>query len=93
VTTVALTFDDGPYPETTPALPTALGDAPATFFRWGEHAAAIGNHTRTHPRLTEVLWTVDTRDSPKVLNESFRTFQDLNDSFKTPPRPPTPVRG
>jgi peptidoglycan/xylan/chitin deacetylase (PgdA/CDA1 family) len=66
VTTLALTFDDGPYPETTPALPAALGDAPATFFLWGEHAAAhpslvraiaaaghvIGNHTWTHPRLT-----------------------------------------
>lgn len=66
MTTVALTFDDGPYPETTPALLAALGDVPATFFLWGEHAAAhpslvraiaaaghvIGNHTWTHPRLT-----------------------------------------
>ncbi|WP_206786182.1 polysaccharide deacetylase family protein [Amycolatopsis sp. MtRt-6] len=64
--TVALTFDDGPYPETTPALPAALGGTRATFFLWGEHAEAhpdlvraiaaaghaIGNHTWTHPRLT-----------------------------------------
>ncbi len=63
---VALTFDDGPYPSTTPALLAALGGARATFFLWGEHAAAhpdlvraiaaaghaIGNHTWTHPRLT-----------------------------------------
>jgi len=64
--TVALTFDDGPYPETTPALLAALGGTRATFFLWGEHAAAhpdlvraiaatghtIGNHTWTHPHLT-----------------------------------------
>ncbi|WP_410616519.1 polysaccharide deacetylase family protein [Amycolatopsis sp. lyj-109] len=64
--TVALTFDDGPYPETTPALLAALAGTRATFFLWGEHAAAhpdlvraiaaaghaIGNHTWTHPRLT-----------------------------------------
>ncbi|MEV6824646.1 polysaccharide deacetylase family protein [Amycolatopsis sp. NPDC051102] len=63
--TVALTFDDGPYPETTPDLLAALGDTRATFFLWGEHAAAhpdlvraiaaaghvIGNHTWTHPHL------------------------------------------
>jgi peptidoglycan/xylan/chitin deacetylase (PgdA/CDA1 family) len=63
--TVSLTFDDGPHPETTPALLAALGDAPATFFLQGAHAFehpdlvraiaaaghAIGNHTWTHPRL------------------------------------------
>lgn len=63
--TVALTFDDGPHPETTPALLAALGDAPATFFLQGSRAAArpdlvraiaaaghpIGNHSWTHPRL------------------------------------------
>ncbi|WP_328455887.1 polysaccharide deacetylase family protein [Amycolatopsis sp. NBC_00438] len=62
---VALTFDDGPHPETTPALLAALGDAPATFFLQGSHAAAhpdlvraiaaaghpIGNHSWSHPRL------------------------------------------
>ncbi|WP_346218129.1 polysaccharide deacetylase family protein, partial [Amycolatopsis pretoriensis] len=38
---MALTFDDGPYPSTTPALLAALGGVRATFFLWGEHAAAI----------------------------------------------------
>ncbi|HEY3471656.1 MAG TPA: polysaccharide deacetylase family protein [Amycolatopsis sp.] len=66
MTTVALTFDDGPYPETTPGLLAALDGVRATFFLWGEHAAAhpglvrdiaaagheIGNHSWTHPRLT-----------------------------------------
>ncbi len=63
--TVALTFDDGPHPETTPALLAALGEAPATFFLQGTHAVdhpdlvraivaaghTIGNHSWTHPRL------------------------------------------
>jgi peptidoglycan/xylan/chitin deacetylase (PgdA/CDA1 family) len=33
---VALTFDDGPHPEGTPAVLDALGDAVATFFLVGE---------------------------------------------------------
>jgi peptidoglycan/xylan/chitin deacetylase (PgdA/CDA1 family) len=33
---VALTFDDGPHPEGTPAALTALGDAKAVFFMVGE---------------------------------------------------------
>ncbi|WP_284749240.1 polysaccharide deacetylase family protein [Amycolatopsis sp. RTGN1] len=83
MTTVALTFDDGPYPETTPALLAALGGVRATFFLWGEHAAAhpalvraiaaaghtIGNHTWTHPRLTGL--DAGTRD------EEVRRTQDL----------------
>jgi peptidoglycan/xylan/chitin deacetylase (PgdA/CDA1 family) len=82
VTTVALTFDDGPYPGTTPAL-AALGDALATFFLWGEHAAAhpalvraiaeaghtIGNHTWTHPRLTGL--------DAGARDEEVRRTQDL----------------
>lgn len=64
---VALTFDDGPDPEYTPAVLALLRDhgAKATFFLTGEHAAAfprlvrreiqagmdIGNHTLTHARL------------------------------------------
>jgi len=61
---VALTFDDGPHPETTPALLELLGrwNAPATFFVTGQKAEkhpeiiqqilaaghCIGNHTYSH---------------------------------------------
>lgn len=64
---VALTFDDGPDPVTTPALLATLASyhAVATFMLWGEHVAAdpnlvkqivaaghaIGNHTYTHRSL------------------------------------------
>ena len=65
---VALTFDDGPNPTSTPALLAALARhrARATFFIWGEHALRhpdhlravheagmwLGNHSQTHPYLT-----------------------------------------
>ena len=65
---LALTFDDGPHPDTTPALLAALRRAGvrATFFlvgesvaRWPELARAIaagghviGNHTQRHRLLT-----------------------------------------
>ncbi|HET7355713.1 MAG TPA: polysaccharide deacetylase family protein [Nocardioidaceae bacterium] len=65
---LALTFDDGPQQEVTPALLDVLVDrhAPATFFVLGAHVAAlpkitrraselgfaIGNHTYRHADLT-----------------------------------------
>jgi peptidoglycan/xylan/chitin deacetylase (PgdA/CDA1 family) len=64
---VALTFDDGPDPERTPALLDALAElaTPATFFVVGNRVDAhpelarriaregheLGNHTYTHPYL------------------------------------------
>jgi peptidoglycan-N-acetylglucosamine deacetylase len=64
---LALTFDDGPNPDATPALLEILARhrAKATFFMTGEHAAAhpelveavcrgghaLGNHTWDHPSL------------------------------------------
>ncbi|WIX99585.1 polysaccharide deacetylase family protein [Amycolatopsis mongoliensis] len=80
---VALTFDDGPYPSTTPALLAALDGVRATFFLWGEHAAehpalvraiaaaghVIGNHTWTHPHLTGL--SAENRD------QEVRRTQDL----------------
>lgn len=80
---VALTFDDGPYPSTTPALLAALDGVRATFFLWGEHAAAhpalvrdiaaaghvIGNHTWTHPHLTGL--------SAEARDQEVRRTQDL----------------
>jgi peptidoglycan-N-acetylglucosamine deacetylase len=64
---IALTFDDGPNPATTPRLLDLLAryDAPATFFVIGQFAAKcpeivreiaarghlLANHTHTHPNL------------------------------------------
>ncbi|MFE2914912.1 polysaccharide deacetylase family protein [Kitasatospora indigofera] len=66
--TVALTFDDGPHPGSTPALLAILAAAgrPATFFLRGDQAErhpglvreihragfGIGNHSFSHPHLT-----------------------------------------
>lgn len=66
--TVALTFDDGPNPETTPQILAILREegVKATFFVNGNAARAypelirqivaegheLGNHTDTHPQLT-----------------------------------------
>jgi peptidoglycan/xylan/chitin deacetylase (PgdA/CDA1 family) len=49
----ALTFDDGPYPETTPDLVSMLSQnkVPATFFNVGKNAAA-------HPELVTLEHTV-----------------------------------
>ena len=67
---VALTFDDGPYGETTEQILDALKErgAQATFFVIGVHVEArpelirrmlldgheVGNHTYSHPRLPEL---------------------------------------
>ena len=75
---VALTFDDGPDPASTPALLAALAEhrARATFFIWGAHALRhpdhlravhtagmwLGNHSQTHPHLTRA-------DQATVLEE------------------------
>ncbi|SFF42953.1 polysaccharide deacetylase family protein [Blastococcus tunisiensis] len=68
--TVALTFDDGPWPENTPAVLDVLRShgVRATFFVRGDQAArhpdlvrriaaeghAIGNHTWSHPDLSRL---------------------------------------
>lgn len=68
LSTIALTFDDGPNPAITPLLLELLDrhDVKATFFLIGERVRAagsiardiaaqghtIGNHTHTHPALT-----------------------------------------
>ena len=75
---IALTFDDGPYPVTTPLLVQTLHDlgVPATFFLIGRDAqqfpaltqaiAAAGNeiadHTLTHPDLTKLDAAAVTRE-------------------------------
>jgi peptidoglycan/xylan/chitin deacetylase (PgdA/CDA1 family) len=66
---VVLTFDDGPWPETTPAVIKALADycTKATFFPIGVHASynpailkqvaaaghSVGSHTYSHQDLTK----------------------------------------
>src|SRR5258708_4661927 len=68
--TIALTFDDGPDPEWTPAILDILKreNVPATFFVIGKNGQAhpellrrivneghdLGNHTCTHPNLGEI---------------------------------------
>ncbi|HEU5109641.1 MAG TPA: polysaccharide deacetylase family protein [Micromonosporaceae bacterium] len=84
---VGLSYDDGPHPDTTMALLTALraGGALATFFIWGEHARRhpdllravadagmwIGNHTYTHPYLTQLA-------EPAVVGEIARTQDTIH---------------
>jgi peptidoglycan/xylan/chitin deacetylase (PgdA/CDA1 family) len=67
---VALTYDDGPHPSSTPALLSALqaAGAKATFFTLGSReqqypdllrridqaGMTIGNHTWSHPHLTQI---------------------------------------
>jgi peptidoglycan/xylan/chitin deacetylase (PgdA/CDA1 family) len=67
---IALTFDDGPYPVTTPLLLQTLADlrVPATFFLIGRDAeqfpklaqaitaagSEVADHTMTHPNLDQL---------------------------------------
>ncbi|HEU5472591.1 MAG TPA: polysaccharide deacetylase family protein [Actinophytocola sp.] len=96
---VGLTFDDGPHPDSTLALLAALDDAPATFFIWGEHAERhpdllrachsagkdLGNHTFTHPHLTEL-------DDPgsvfEEIDQTQRTIRRITGQTPTLFRPP-----
>jgi peptidoglycan/xylan/chitin deacetylase (PgdA/CDA1 family) len=72
---IVLTFDDGPWPENTPAVLKALRDncAKATFFEIGEHAMwhpeiakqvaaagmTIGSHTWSHKDLAKNPYASD----------------------------------
>jgi peptidoglycan-N-acetylglucosamine deacetylase len=98
--TVALTFDDGPDPEWTPQILDILRaeHVPATFFVIGSNAEAypelvqqmvedgheVGNHTFTHPNLSE---TPD-RVVELELNATQRLFQALTGRSMRLFRPP-----
>ncbi|RKN45969.1 polysaccharide deacetylase family protein [Streptomyces hoynatensis] len=97
---VGLTYDDGPNPSSTYALLNALqaGGARATFFIWGQHAQQypdllraevsagmwIGNHTWSHPHLTQI-------GEPNAYNEIAQTqnvIQQITGQTPTLFRPP-----
>jgi peptidoglycan/xylan/chitin deacetylase (PgdA/CDA1 family) len=92
---VALTFDDGPKPGSTPALLQALKEAevPATFFVVGaqaelhpdlitqiaQHGHELANHSYSHPNLTFL-------DGVTVLRELCRTSAFLREVTGKRPR-------
>ena len=79
---VVLTFDDGPWPENTPAVLKALTDncVKATFFEIGEHATwhpditkqvaaagmTVGSHTWSHKDLAQEPVCQGHRDRPRT---------------------------
>ncbi len=92
---VALTYDDGPNPSTTGALLSALqaAGARATFFNIGQRAQAnpslvraqqsagmwIGNHSWTHPHLTQL-------STAQITSELSQTQQAIQQATGTAPR-------
>ncbi|HEY1962716.1 MAG TPA: glycosyltransferase [Rhizomicrobium sp.] len=97
---LALTFDDGPDPEWTPEILNILHaeHVPATFFVIGSNAEAypelvqqmvdegheVGNHTFTHPNLSETPDSVTALE----LNATQRLFQALTGRSMRLFRPP-----
>jgi peptidoglycan/xylan/chitin deacetylase (PgdA/CDA1 family) len=80
---VVLTFDDGPWPENTPAVIKALTDncAKATFFEIGEHATwhpeitkmviaagmTVGSHTWSHKDLARNPYAKDPEQAKQEI--------------------------
>jgi len=80
---VVLTFDDGPWPENTPAVLKALADqcAKATFFEIGKHATwhpeiskavaeagmTIGSHTWSHKDLAKNPYASDIEQAKQEI--------------------------
>jgi peptidoglycan/xylan/chitin deacetylase (PgdA/CDA1 family) len=80
---VVLTFDDGPWPENTPAVLKALQDncAKATFFEIGEHATwrpditkelvaagmTVGTHTWSHKDLAKNPYAEDIEQAKQEI--------------------------
>lgn len=97
---VALTFDDGPMPESTPHILDMLElyDVKATFFLLGQNVAdhpqiaraivkrghAIGNHTFNHPRLADLNPVQVARE----LRRCQRTIEDAVGASPALMRPP-----
>jgi len=97
---VALTFDDGPSPEFTPAILDILKEynVPATFFMVGAHVEKypeiaqrivdegheVGNHTYNHRNIP----TLSTVDLHKELLESTAAITAVTGAYPTYVRPP-----
>ena len=80
---VVLTFDDGPWPENTPAVLKALADncLKATFFEIGKHALwhpeiakqvaaagnTIGSHTWSHKDLAKNPYAMDVEQAKQEI--------------------------
>ncbi len=98
--TVALTFEDGPHPESTPALLALLAewDIPASFFLIGEQAArypqwvveimraghTLGNHTYQHADI----WRISTREAIREIRDCSRVLDGVTGKLPTWWRPP-----
>jgi peptidoglycan/xylan/chitin deacetylase (PgdA/CDA1 family) len=97
---IALTFDDGPDPEWTPAILDILKreNVPATFFVMGKNGQAhpellrrmvnegheIGNHTFTHPNLGEIPGRITMLE----LNATQRLIESITGRSTVLFRPP-----
>lgn len=96
---IALTFDDGPMPDWTPKVLSALADEEvrATFFLRGDHVVAhgdlhrasvghheLGNHTYSHPDLSTLTYA-------RVTDEIARCTDAMTTAYGLAPtlfRPP-----
>src|SRR5436853_349245 len=97
---IALTFDDGPDPDYTPAILDILKreGVPATFFVIGKNGQAypdllrrivdegheVGNHTFTHPNLGEIPGSVTVLE----LNATQRLIESITGRSTVLFRPP-----
>lgn len=97
---VALTFDDGPNPSTTPRLLDGLRErgVKATFFVIGKSADSnrdiiktmyedghlIGNHTNTHCNLAEMS-CVEAQNEINLANSVIRDITGMDADYIRPP--------
>ena len=99
--TIALTYDDGPDPRTTPRLLDLLAErgAKATFFVIGAHVRAhpeivercvaeghaIGNHSDRHSHLTNFFLRARMRREMQACQEAVRAAAGVEPRFYRPP--------
>lgn len=97
---MALTFEDGPHPESTPALLELLAEweIPASFFLIGEQTArypqlameimraghTLGNHTYQHADI----WRLTTREAIREIRDCSRVLDGVTGKLPGWWRPP-----